>query len=206
MLPEPQAETAVSPVSPVETDLGVSLTSSGNVVYNNLGMKGPGHLDEPPVIRLDNTVRLDGRHLDLVLSLLEGENFYEPSGINEVDASGILVNVAFGSAADLEIHLCTSKEGPEKRESSVALEHLYLQVSDLQENGRGEVQAMRGCQRMQENGESSLATDGEAIFRGFEAIRYPGKSWIKASELARGSDEEQDPRDPGMCIPLISDL
>ena len=45
-----------------------------------------------------------------VLSLDGAQNFYEPSGINEVGADGIVVNVAFGSAADLDIHLCTPEE------------------------------------------------------------------------------------------------
>jgi hypothetical protein len=44
-----------------------------------------------------------------VLSLLEGENFYEPSGINEVDASGILVNAptsekGHGEWRELKLH------------------------------------------------------------------------------------------------------
>ncbi|CAK9062437.1 Uncharacterized protein SCF082_LOCUS32524 [Durusdinium trenchii] len=140
--------------------LGVLLTNPSNVLYNNLGRKGPGHLDEPPIIRLDGVATWHQERLDMVVMVRPGSH-YEPSGMNGVLDSGELeLHVAFGSILDLEIFFCTSQE------SQVALEHLYLEVSDIQDP-------------------PSLAANGEVRLTDFEALRYANKSWIGSSTLRK---------------------
>ena len=66
------------------------LISHAQMVYNNLGSRGPGHLDEPPVIRLDRVGRWHGQDLDVVVSLF-GDAHYEPCGENGLDKGGEIV-------------------------------------------------------------------------------------------------------------------
>ena len=75
------------------------------MVYNNLGSRGPGHLDEPPVIRLDRVGRWHGQDLDVVVALI-GHAHYEPCGENGLDPAGEIVVTAARWSPKLKITRC----------------------------------------------------------------------------------------------------
>ncbi|CAE7605159.1 unnamed protein product [Symbiodinium natans] len=146
--------------SPLGTKL---VLNQYNVAFNNLGGKGPGHSDEPPVIRFSNIGAHQGRGLDLVVRALGS---YEPSlvGLNaQLGHRGVAaVNVKLETSVKLQLEIVASEAAsPEP----ISLKRLYLSVCDT------------------EDPIESLSADGEVQTSGFQAVKLASGHWASASSL-----------------------
>ncbi|CAK9061588.1 Uncharacterized protein SCF082_LOCUS32239 [Durusdinium trenchii] len=131
------------------------------VRYNNLGGHGPGHLDEPHMLRFEDVaVTAQGHPVDVVLRTTSAYHPQQPELNGRMGGHGATVNVAVGTSVSLEILLVKPKASHDLE--PVDVEALLVSVYDVEEPFQ------------------SLATDGELGIGGFQALLWPNGT----SELA----------------------
>eukprot|EP00434_Breviolum_minutum_P026143 symbB.v1.2.023115.t1/scaffold2083.1/size104221/5 len=129
-------------------DLGYKMDlKRKKILYNNLGGLGPGHLDEPALLRFEKTCSIDDRAVDLVVSAPHGYRPVQPS-LNGVHNGNVAVSVASGTSVDLRVLLTTASA---QQVTPLMLSKLYMSIFD-QEDERLSV--------------------GRVAVRGFEAVIF----------------------------------
>eukprot|EP00435_Cladocopium_sp_Y103_P012392 s1020_g3.t1 len=131
--------------------LVVHSDASSEILYNNLGGFGPGHLDEPMMMRFEKTCAIDDQRVDLVLSAPHGYHPQRPA-LNGVHNGNAAVSVASGSSVDLRLLLTTTSGHQATPWPPMMLSKLYVSIFD-QEDGR-------------------LSGLGKVAVRGFEAVIF----------------------------------
>ena len=129
--------------------------------FNNLGGHGPGHLDEPALMRFEHVAATkEGGQVDVALRAVSSYTPRQAQLNGRMGGHRASVNVAVGTTVDLELSLLQ----PEKQLKPLEATTLVT-VYDVEKPFK------------------SLAADGELLIGGFQAIIWPNGTSVLAVDI-----------------------